>query len=280
MSSTSNHSPQPKRAGRQRRLARHAQLGLSLLELLIAVSIGLLIIGAAIGTLILSRGAASTTSEISQLQQQAAYGLRVVGLQLRQASTLEPVIPASNLSAITFVDFAPGFTTVSGTDGAGSAPDTLTVGTQSPSILTPSLRRDCLANELSQKDNVFQSAFSVNSKKELICTQVGLKTDTQPLIANVADFQVRYRVNLGTSDPAAAAYRSLSATDMTGAYWDRVQSIELCLDLVGNESIPDGGIAYINCQGTSTTRGNRNHLVYRNVFDVRRQRVFTAPLGS
>lgn len=246
---------------------------------MIAVSIGLLVIGAAIGTLILSRGTASTTSEISQLQQEAAYALRVVGLQLRQASTLEPVAHPSNVEATTFVNFAPTFATVSGTDGSGLAPDTLTVGSQAPSVLTPLLRRDCLGNELDKTDLTIQSTFSVNSKKELTCVRVGSKTGAQSLISDVFDFQVRYRVNIGTSDVATAEYRIFSAADMTAQHWDRVQSIELCLDLVGKEPIPDGGITYLNCQRALTARGNRNHLVYRNVFDVRRQHVITVPLA-
>lgn len=56
---------------------------------MVGISIGLLTVSVALGALMASRGISSTVSEVSQMQQQAAYAFRVIGQQLRQAGSVE-----------------------------------------------------------------------------------------------------------------------------------------------------------------------------------------------
>ena len=67
---------------------RHQQ-GASLLELLVGILLGLLVIGAAISTLMVSRATSGTIGDISQLQQQGSYAMRVMGTQFRQAGSID-----------------------------------------------------------------------------------------------------------------------------------------------------------------------------------------------
>lgn len=254
---------------RRRRCLR--QNGMTLIELLVGITIGLLVIGAAIGTLVLSRQTAGTVSEISQLQQQASFAMRVLGAQLRQAGALE-LVPLSAGGPLTFNglnDLTGPVLPLQGNDGASGAPDTLTVRNQ-PSAL-PSLQRDC-ANGVLATVPVDSSAFSVNSSSNSLTCLSATNILAQPVAANVADFQVNYRVNVGST--AAPSFQILSASALTPAQWEGVSAIELCLDLRGIEPIPDLGTTYLNCQGTAVSRGSRNHFVSRNVFHVRRLNVF------
>jgi len=69
---------------------------LSLVELLAGMAVGLLVIATSFSTLLLSRSAAASISDLSQLQQQGSHALHVIGQQLRQASCTpsEPRLPS------------------------------------------------------------------------------------------------------------------------------------------------------------------------------------------
>ena len=64
------------------------QRGVTLIELMVGITIGLLTVAIAMGALMVSRGVSGTVSDASIIQQQAAYAMRVIGLQLRQAGSL------------------------------------------------------------------------------------------------------------------------------------------------------------------------------------------------
>ena len=68
--------------------AAHGQRGLSLLELMVGIAIGLLVVAVAMSALMVSRGVSGTVSDASTIQQQAAYAMRSIGMQLRQSGSL------------------------------------------------------------------------------------------------------------------------------------------------------------------------------------------------
>lgn len=82
------------RAARRHALPRkslappHAQKGATLIELMVGIAIGLLVVAVAMGALMVSRGVSGTVSDASAIQQQAAYAMRVIGQQTRQAGSL------------------------------------------------------------------------------------------------------------------------------------------------------------------------------------------------
>ena len=64
------------------------QQGVTLLEMLVGLIIGLLVVAVAMGALMVSRSVTGTVSDASGIQQQGSHILRVVGSQLRQAGSL------------------------------------------------------------------------------------------------------------------------------------------------------------------------------------------------
>ena len=243
---------------------RALQRGVGLIELLVGMSIGLLVIAAAIGTLVISRGTSSSISDISQLQQQGSYALRVIGVQLRQTGSVEPGYDEqTKLFAFgpTFPTYGATNAAVNGSDGAGTGPDTLSVATMASQGLENSQRRDCLG-DIPDAGVKMQAQFKVDGN-ELEC---GASAGPQPLIENVADFQVMYRVATGMGT------RIMDATAIEAAsLWGSVTAVEVCLDLMGEEPTPDLGSTYLTCSGTSAARAGRVHLVFRNVFNLRTQ---------
>jgi type IV pilus assembly protein PilW len=247
------------------RLAQR-QRGVSLIELMVGIVLGLLVVMAAIGTLMVSRAASATVGDITQLQQQGSYALRVMGLQFRQAGSID--IESRELTGLylfknDYTGYEGNGLSITGADGAGAAPDTVAVSNQPASAL-PTQRRNCLGDAADAAASM-DSTFTV-SGAELSCKTKSEKTvQNQALIRNVADFQARYRVLEGT------ATRSYTATEVSAAdLWGSVKAVEICLDLQG-DSLDDAGASgsYVNCQGISTARAGRLHVVLRNVFDLR-----------
>ena len=255
---------------------RHQQ-GASLLELLVGILLGLLVIGAAISTLMVSRATSGTIGDISQLQQQGSYAMRVMGTQLRQAGSID-ITDDDTPELYMFKNNYAGLTSdrlnITGSDGPGTAADIVSVSNQ-PAGALPTQRRNCLGDEVvvsvaNSMDSTFTVDSSNPSRKTLTCrSRSGASNalQTQPLIGNVADFQAHYRV------VNASGTQSLTATQVEAAnLWSNVKAVEICLHLEGEtrgDATVDGN--YINCQGTSTARAGKLHVVLRNVFDLRPQ---------
>lgn len=249
--------------GNRRHYPRHrqqAQQGFTLLELIVGMVIGLLIIAAALGTLMLSRATSATTSDLAQLQQQASYALRVIGQQVRQGGSYEPVPSGISSDAITLKDF-----TNLGTLVSKGEKNELTVLTQTPSAT--SLQRDCLGNAVS--DSILTTTFEWDKTNEVLRCSNGTNA-AQTIIGNVTDFQVRYR---NYSVNAANVYSfGISDTPQVTSIMPTtkgVAAIEICLEVQGAERMPESEYEYINCAGESKEIGERVRRVFRNTYNLR-----------
>lgn len=272
---------QAHRAGPHRR----AQHGLTLIELLVGLAIGLMVVAVALGALLVSRGVSGTVSEASQMQQQGAYALRVIGHQLRQAGSVrlnlaiaKPADTASAPQAFHALDAVAFENVFDRSQGglASSAEYPLQVAYQNYTErvvaggAAQSLLRDCRGRAPS--DTEILSNFKLDKADgapsgELQCAGSGEST-AQTLIGNVADFQVRYLLQGGGA--GAQAIRRVDAAGV-GTDWPAVVAVEVCLELVGDERIDTAGATYINCGQVSTAMGERMRMVFRNTFQLRTQ---------
>ena len=295
-----SNPPVPSGRARRHAFARPlAQQGFTLLELMVGIAIGLLVVAVATAALMVSRGVSGSVSDASGVQQQAAYAMRVIGLQLRQAGSLYLNLDPKNLKpdptlAITTpvafettakgesgLEFDPSLNTVSGT----ATPVTLTVGYRRykepvyTDAAEQSQARNCVGGPANSSvdqriDNVFQLSGS-----QLQCSGNGAAAQT--LVQNVADFQVRYLIqdNTKPGSPGIQYVPSANIGAWTTVEWSKVRAVEVCLVLYGNEPIDlPAGSSYVGCDGTSvnmtTLTGQRNrrmHIAYRNVFQLRSQ---------
>ncbi|MCD2513578.1 PilW family protein [Comamonas endophytica] len=263
--------------------SKRRQRGLTLLELLVGLTIGLMTITVAIGTLMISRQVSGTTSEASQLQQQAAQALRTIGQQARQAGSLrlnlayaKDSAQAVDLADPVAFELPAGMTTVSGRDTPSASEDQLTLAYQNyteevvGSATPQSQFRDCLGQ--GKDASVIRSGFSLDkaagaTSGELECK--GSDGITQPVIENVADFRVRFVEQTGSFGSPAMRYRT--ADSLTAAEWPRIQAIEVCLEMEGSENLPESGQLYLNCANQSVARGTRLRMVLRSTYQIRSQ---------
>lgn len=275
---------------------RSRQRGLTLIELMVGLAVGLLVVAVAMGGILVSRGVSSTVSDASGIQQQASFVMRVIGQQLRQAGSLylnpDPIGGASQdvLSAVVFETKADA----RGSGNAFKQDDTLTGGNDtfttgfrryqdnvffadnatSSDIGTDFLMRNCVGAPANAKtDERIESIFSY-SNEALRCAGNGAAA--QPIAQNVAQFQVGYFEQTLSATGTTVQYRNKS-TDVVN--WRAVQGVQVCLVLYGSESIDmPAGSSYTDCNGTSVNmttltgeRKNRMHLLFRNTFQLRSQ---------
>ena len=280
------------------------QSGVTLIELMVGLAIGLLVVAVAMGALMVSRGISGTVSDASGIQQQGAYILRVVSQQLRQTGSLylnpDPVGGASTdvLSPVAFeikadaVGSGNSFVqeeSISGADTTVTAAFRryqdnvfLAENATSTTIGTDFLARNCVgAPGNSSTDQRVESIFTFDStKNELQCGGNG--TAAQPIAQNVAQFQVTYMMQ--TTDAAGnTTVQYVKGSDMPAAAtdptWRRVQGVQVCLVLYGSEPVDmPAGSSYTDCAGTSVNmttltgeRKNRMHLLFRNTYQLRSQ---------
>ncbi|MBP6118915.1 MAG: PilW family protein [Giesbergeria sp.] len=278
-------------------LAR-SQRGVTLIELMIGIAIGLLTIAVAMGSLMVSRGVSGTVSDASSIQQQGAFAMRTIGLQLRQTGSLrlnlnpgivtaaEPYLaPAAFETKAGQFDPTTPTGILEGKDSPGATEFKLDVRYSSytePLFVggTQSQARDCLG--ANPDPNLLESKFSlrvnpVTNVPELVCASAG-SIAAQPLVQNVANFQVRYLLQDNTSTPGSSTLKSVDAAGV-GVDWAKVQGVDVCLVLYGTERIDlPTGSNYTDCDGAAVdmstltgARARRMHVTFRNTFQLRSQ---------
>lgn len=282
------------------------QRGVTLIELMVGITIGLLTVAVAMGALMVSRGVSGTVSDASLIQQQGSYAMRVIGLQLRQAGSLRlnldpgtSTTESSYLIASAFEadykdpdssSFSVKNDTIKGKSAPGTDEYALSVGYRNYvepvfiSASATSLHRNCLGQN--NNNSLILSAFQLYTpasdpaRRELRCagpaSTASTPTGPQAIINNVANFQVRYLLQDNTVR-GDSTIKSVDASGVTN--WAQVQAVEVCLVLYGNESIDmPAGSAYTDCDGTAVnmttltgTRNKRLHIAFRNTFQLRSQ---------
>ena len=284
----------------QKQLKKQTQRGVTLIELMVGITIGLLTIAVAMGALMVSRGVSGTVSDASLIQQQASYAMRVIGQQLRQAGSLrlnlDPgtattessyLIPAAFEAQIAASGSDPGFNpvtqTIVGKQSPGTDEYTLSVGYRNytepvfTSASEISLHRNCLGENgttaLVLSEFVLYTPSSEPNRRELRCKGT---SQPQAIINNVANFQVRYLLQ----DNAVPGTSTIKTVDANGvSNWGQVQAVQVCLVLYGNEPIDiPTGTSYTDCDGSAViitnltgTRKNRMHIAFINTFQLRSQ---------
>lgn len=259
------------------------QLGLTLMELMIGLAIGLLVVAVATAALMGTRSVTGTVSDISGIQQQAAYVMRTFGTQLRQAGSLYLDL-GLDADGTGDIDSATTFQLRGSTDeqaiteNEDGAVTVRFTGYEEPTFADNGpIARNCLGapgNIPAGTTETIESIFTLNGDDyELHCG--GNSATAQPIASKVAQFQVRYLVQ----GPEKANPTTLYANAADVNNWDQVQGVEVCLVLFGTERIGmPAGSSYTDCTNTEvdmTTltgdRTSRMHYVFRNVFQLRSQ---------
>lgn len=249
------------------RVSCKKQRGVSLVELMIGVAIGLVIVGAALATLVMSRTLSGTVTDVSQLQQQASYALFILGERISSTGSLRfdrvaasPYYVFDNTSP-SYAGAAGLGAKISGTEGTT---DTVTTGMQA---YASGVGLDCLGATLPPTATRNDATFYVLNKA-LFCrpNHGGVILTPQQIITNVEEFKVRYGVRTGPRD---ANLQYFTANQIaTPAAWNRVALAEVCLHLKGEEGNQPviTNTFYTDCNGANQPRDRFLRLVVTRSF--------------
>ncbi len=238
-----------------------SQYGFSLIELMIAITLGLLIL-AAIGSIYVgSRQTFRMQEENARLQETGRYALEVVGRSIRQAGFWN--IPISPIATATAFVPVGGGTVITGVNGAAAAPDTVTVQYDG---LTGD--RDCEGNVLAA-NAVIQDAYRLNNS-ELQCDGNADGTvDHQALVADIEDVQILYGIDT-TGDQSVDQYVA------TPANWNQVFSARVCIQARSPNSVNTAPQRFLNCGGALGTATGAAAFTTAGAADFRLRRTFIA----
>jgi len=196
-----------------------------LVELMVAVIIGLFVVGAVIALMLNMKRSFTDQDALAQLQDTQRLVAIVVSTSIAQAGYFpDPVNSSAVLSLPETTGSNPlaAGQALSGTEGGSGTSDTIT-------SRYVAATGDGLVNCLGQANNsgasvLFSNRFTVNASNELLCSTDGGATTTV-LVGNLASLRVLYGVDLlgnGTS------LRYMSAGPVAaGALWERVQSVRV-----------------------------------------------------
>ncbi len=289
--------------------SRRPMNGMTLVEVMVGLLIGLLISGIALNALQISRTLSQITSEATALQQDANTAMRIMGRQVRQAGSVSLNLQPDVFEATALETWAPGQIPVLFEPTVENSTDAAAGSSRLPAMAAPVVAKstgdtlltrhenhgenlyrsstgtvwgsqdvDCLGQNTSKQSltSTISSTFFVR-EEQLMCA--GVAGTPQPMIGNVKDFTVRFlaeNTSVASVKIESASSLSYMAADALNsgspAGWQDVRAVEICLELESPlAKAPDIGMAYRKCNGEWQSRRNRLVFVARSLFQVRPQ---------
>lgn len=214
--------------------ARRSQQGLSLVELMIAMTLGLIILLAIVAVYLGSRQSFRMQEENARLQETGRFALEIVGRSVRQAGFWNmPINPVATATAF-------GGVPINGNNGVAGAADSVTV--QYDGLAG---ERDCEGTQL-PANGVVTEVYSINANNELVCEGVDQNNAASPLVGNVEDMQILYGIDT-TADQSVDRYQAAPAN------WGRVLSARVCIQARSVNEVSSVPQRFLNCGGALGT---------------------------
>lgn len=263
------------------------QRGASLIELMVGMTVGMFVVLAAVGAMLTTRQGSASTSDSYRVQQAGLTAMRLIGANIRQAGSAELVQTGGANTGVEFGALgqraagAANDQLVSGTEGGGANPDTLTVSYQHRIVggVDAGVTRDCLGNSPGNAAVRIDNLFAV-TQVELRCTGSVNPAAPQALVGDntrptgdvaVEDFQVWYWVEpvlvLGSQQRVTAG----GVAALGG--WGQVRAVEVCLQLQGTRADYPAGGQFTNCQGAQVNLDGRLHQTFSGTYMIRNSTV-------
>lgn len=270
------------------RLARGMR-GITLIELMISIVIGLVVVGAVVVSFVDSGKASRYQAALGQMNQDAQVALNLLSREVQLAGYVSPVQSLGTTPPLFGCDGTKGavpFTNPEATGALTCAADTGTTvsalevvyeadlyntvvatGT-APSDKVPS---DCLGNGFATAATpyIVRNRYFVDDtasgRPELYCAS-NLSTK-QPLLENVDELQIWYGIVAAATPTQVIRYaRAGKDTASTGtvnglgvAEWNNVMSVKICLVMRSAEPILTGedSLTYKDCSATDQTSSDK-----------------------
>lgn len=248
---------------------RRRQRGFSLVELMIALTIGMVVMGAVFVAYVAATQSTRHSRAIAQMTEDATSALAVLRANLAMAGYSRPVgfdgqrfkllLPAPYLAGCqggVFTDMTVAIATLACPTADASKADSVAVAYEANagnSVMSSGGKPlDCVGNEVQNVAasgglpayDLAYSRFYLNGSS-LMC-RGKVDNPAQPLAENVKDLQIQYGVQ--TDIKKRVAYYTDAATVTTNGVWDRVGSVRICVVMQSDsDNVVDAATPYTGC---------------------------------
>lgn len=235
------------------------QRGVTLIELMISMAIGLVVVGAVLVSFVGSGKAGRYQAALSQMNQDAQVGLNLLAREVQMAGYVSPgqtlgapaifgcdSMRSPTVSPFTNPEAAGAMTCMPWTADSVSALEVVYEADTLTTVATGAgLPSDCLGFGLTAvapnfyitRNRYHVQANASSGRNELQCSSPAATGNTQPLIENVEDMQLWYGVAAAATPNTVVRYvragRDPSTPDtinaLGAAEWNNVNSVRICL---------------------------------------------------
>lgn len=228
------------------RLLRKAQTGLSLVELMVGLALGLVLMVGVLQVFLASRQTYASNEAMSRLQENGRFALELIAANIRLAGYTDPrarlekglsVIPIPKPDPLACEKPLESAIQAEGCDGGDNISDILAIALQPP--LAEGIRRDCLGNPVGD-DKVIINQFGIiapnadNPTSSLGCRAWTQKPDKswgpngapQRLVEGIDSLQVLYGID-DAGGTSRSPTRYVSADNVPD--WNDVLAIRIAV---------------------------------------------------
>ena len=286
--------------------ARSKTRGVTLIELLVGLTIGLLLALVASSTYLFSKQTFNTVTEVSQMEENGRFALNLLTRYIQSAgfTMIDPKaqLPAGGASDkisgcdngfTTMAVVSPNFTCLSAPGATRSAGIKTIFETDKPSGGSASFQgANCIGNNATPvivagvtktylvtsyfyvSTATAQTAYGTTTMGQLSClsddspSAASPTYQIQPIVPGIQQIAANYLV---TTAAAGGQLAQTAAAVTTAATWPDVSAVELCVlaKSIG-PSNNDTGKTYTDCYGTAiTATANETYRTFRSTVNLR-----------
>ncbi len=227
--------------------------GFSLIELMIALTLGLVIGAAVVQTFITNNRSIVFQREAITTQEQGRVAVDMISRYVRMAGYQESNLAKSSLDS-----------GINGTDNGNK--DSLIVRFEAGGAMSAPIA-DCLGNSTSTSGTELVSEFKVNANNDLVCNnesgEIGnnaVNVDDGVLANRVEELSILFGED---TDDDQAANRYLPAASV--AAMSSVVAVRVCLLLQSRDNMLDKATDYTNCADATVTPASSDKRMRRRI---------------
>jgi type IV pilus assembly protein PilW len=214
--------------------SRRAAHGFTMVELMIALLIGLFLTGGLLTLVFAMRRSTTNQAGMSQLQDDLRMGMSILTNAVQSAGYYPN--PLLNTAATIFPAvgaFSPG-QSITGTHPGGTTPDTFTVRYATAGSSTPLVKDNTIncAGQTSATAAMWTMTLqvdTVNSVLQCVLSDGVNPAVTVNLVTGVSNMLVQYGVQSSAATPTNSADSYMTADAITAALWPAVVSMKITL---------------------------------------------------
>jgi len=235
--------------------APHKQSGLSLVELMVAMTIGLFLMLVVANLFIGSKQTYRNQDNLSRLQENGRFAISLMAKNIREAGYHSMVFnpPGTMYTPLTNIAAWPySAAVISGVEGTSGLPDSITLSSDNTV--------DCMNATVTTPAT---NTFTANASAQLTCTSVN-NNKTAVLLDGVEDMQILYGENLGST-------HRYVPYGTTGLNMGNVDTVRICMLLRTLESsLTVNAQTYTDCKGNSvSSTDGRIREAFSETFSIR-----------